>query len=125
MKTNKKQSFILMIIFFVIGIICIIFSKDKKVLSFLSFLFWGIGFLCLGRFSIFQYQENLIKLDKKLNNMLKDVELKGQQSEYYEKIDDEKTNKILKKYMKNSKYTYISLYVFGVVLIFIGVVMLI
>ena len=77
----------------------------------------------IGKYSKFMYFSNLIKLDKKLEENLKDVEMNGEESEYYG-FNDEKRNKILKKYIKKYKNKYIYFYVFAGAMFIIGIFML-
>ena len=77
----------------------------------------------IAKFSKFKYFSNLIKLDKMLQEMLKDIEIKGEQSEYYGFSDDFK-KEILRKFIKKNKNKYIYFYVFGFVMFGLAIFML-
>lgn len=78
----------------------------------------------LGKSSKFRYQSNLISLDKKLEDMLKDVQINGKNSEYNGFNEDEQY-KILGQFVKKHKNRNIYFYIFGGCLIFAAIFMLI
>jgi len=122
-KLNKKNSLAFAITFVIAGVICLVFSKTSATVEFLSCVFFGGFFIMIGKYSKFMYFSNLIKLDKKLEENLKDVEMNGEESEYYG-FNDEKRNKILKKYIKKYKNKYIYFYVFAGAMFIIAIFML-
>lgn len=77
----------------------------------------------LGISTKLRYQYNLIEYDKKLNNMLKDVQIKGEQSQYngFSEVDK---NKLLNDFIKKNKRTHIYFKIFGYVLITLGIFIL-
>lgn len=114
-----------MILLFLLGILFLIFSKGDKFLTFFALLSIGGGFIFLAKYCTFFYQENLIKLDKNIKKVLKDIDIKGENSEYYGNIDDVSSNQILTEYIKKNKYRHRIFYVFGGVLIFCSLILLI
>ena len=113
MKLNKRLAIIYTACLYIVGILFLAFSRSDKVLTFFALLFIGGGFLFLAKVIKFQYQENLINLDKKVENILKDIEIYKEQSEYYEKVDGQKADEILRKFIKKNKYRYILFNIFG------------
>lgn len=111
-KLNKKNSLAFAIVFAIAGVICLIFSKTSATIEFLSCVFFGGFFVMIGKYSHFMYFSNLIKLDKNLEESLKDAEINGEASEYYG-FDEEAKNKILRKYIKKYKYKYVYFYIFA------------
>lgn len=107
----------MMTVLFLLGILFLIFSKGDKFLTFFALLSVGGGFIFLAKYCTFFYQENLIKLDKNINNVLKDIDMKGENSEYYGNIDDVSLNKILNEYIRKNKYRHRIFYILGGVLI--------
>lgn len=80
----------------------------------------GATSLLFGKATQQRYKYNLIQLDKKLNEMLKDVDMKGEKSEYYEVIDRNKKTQFMQDFIKKNKKAHIVFYIFGGMLIFIS-----
>ena len=91
-KLNKKNSLAFAIVFAIAGVICLIFSKTSETCEFLSCVFFGGFFIMIAKFSKYMYFSNLIKLDKKCGEMLKDIEINKENSEYYGFSLDATTN---------------------------------
>lgn len=121
---NKKNTLVFALIFMVAGIICLIFYKTNAIFGCLSCLFLGVGFIFLGKTNKFRYQSNLVRLDKKLEEMLKDVEINGELSEYNGFSENEQY-KILRQFIKKNKRKDIYCYIFGGAFIFMAIFMLI
>lgn len=77
----------------------------------------------IGKFSRFTYFNNLIKLDKKFDEILKDVEINKEESEYYG-FSEENKNKFLQKFIKKNKNKHISFYVCAVAMFVMAIFIL-
>lgn len=123
-KIKKNKLLILAIAAVIAGIICLIFSKASASMYFLSCIFFGITFIYLAKHTKVMYYRNLIKLDKTMDNYLKDVQINGENSEYYG-FNEDKKNEILTRFIKKSKNNYKYFNVSAVVIIIVGIFMLI
>lgn len=114
---NKRLYIVSTLSLFIVGVLFLAISKGNHALVFLGLFLIGGGFISLGKVSILNYQENLIKLDKNIDFMLKDIEINGEQSEYYEFVTPEKSTLVLNDFIKKNKRKFILFYIMGGVMI--------
>lgn len=123
-KLNKNNTLVFAIIGFIAGIICLIFYKTNAIFGCLSCLFLGFSFILLGKSSRLRYFAKLIELDKMLDDVIKDVQIKGEKSEY-NGFDEQNKTDFLRLYIKKNKRKHVYFYIFGGSLIFASIFMII
>jgi len=123
-KQQKKLYLTIALALFGAGVLCLILMDKFSSCGFFSFVLIGGSLIFLGKYATINYKLNLIELDKKLKNKIKDYENNAEQLPYNEVIDEDKRVEILQTYIKKNKKSYISFYLLATVFIIISLFLL-
>ena len=123
-KRKKKLYITIALALFGAGVLCLIFMDKLSSLGFLGFELIGASLILFGKYASLNYKLNLIELDKKLKNKLKDSENSINALPYNEVIDENYRLQTLNNYIKKKKKNYIAFYILAVMFIFVGIFLL-
>lgn len=121
-KLTKYKKHILMIALLIIGIIAIIFGKTPRIQGGVSCLCLGLAVLTVVWINKQRQDQEVIDFEIQAKEILEDIALLGEDSEYYSYYDINAINNLRAKMLKQHKRQTISCAILGVVLIIIAII---
>lgn len=114
---KRNQMVIIVGALLIVGACTVIFGKTLKVQGGVTCLCWGIAVLVLAYNTYNKNQWHLDEFDKESKEILKDVAINGEESEYYGLVDINIMNKQRTKLAKNLRKQVVSCVIFGTILL--------
>lgn len=122
-ELDKRWYLIFASALFCVGILFLGLSKNSEALLVIACFSFSGAFYLFGQATKKYYKYNLIQLDKKCNEMLKDISSKGEQSVYNGIITEESKPYVMQEFIKKNKKKYIIFYIASVALIIGGFIL--